>query len=434
MPKRVRPSVLVARLHRRQVTAADELRDRLKDAQKRIAADIQAAAQRRGITVDKRVRDELDEQLTARYRALNSGIDTWLRELTEKTALEWHQVAVADLRDNGRGGLSTAFSRDRVRRYWEILHPDNTKSLAAVFTDQMQASDKRLLRQAFLDTFRQQTLEGLTAKETAKLLQDRWDGLAANLRSDRFVDAAGHPWTNAQYIQMLTRTTLQRTSHESYTDTLLENGFDLVRISDDGDPCPLCRAWAGVIVSLTGRTKGYPTIKEARDAGWGHPNCLCRYDYVDAAVDRAEIERQRNQPTPRPPKVEPDAPEYSERMRDYVSRVQTYNDEIRIKGKVAEGMTKAAAVVDLKRDKLAVQTRAAFPAEDRTAWVDEIPRELLEAIELDAVPRIQPAKKGDEPNSARNSALGGVLTLARDGSVEAYIEALRALVERRRSA
>lgn len=322
-------SELIARLKRREVEAAEELRDRLKAAQREIAARIEKAAEKRAVATSYAAREAVNKEIGGVYESLNAGIDKWLRQLTEKTALEWHSVAAQDLRGSGRKGLALAFNRERVRRYWEIIHPDNERYLAAVFTDKLQSEDKRALRSAFTDTFRQQVLEGWPAKQTHKELQARWDETAKNLRGDRFVDAAGRPWSNAQYLQMLTRTTLQRTSQESYTDTLVENGFDLVRIEDDGEPCRKCQAWAGLVVSLTGRTKGFPTIAQARDSGWGHPNCMCRYDYVDEDVDAAEIARNEAAPTPEPPDLAPDAPGYKDAMAGYLEAVEAYNAGIR---------------------------------------------------------------------------------------------------------
>lgn len=295
---RATPSKLTERLKRRQLDAHAELAQRIKAAQRAMAAKIEAAAERRAIALDLFTREQLYAELTDQYKALNAGIDRWMRELTEKTAVEWHEAALQDIAAGGGGSVALAFDRKRIRRYWEIIHPDNTSALAAVFTDRMEAGDKGQLRQAVVDTFRQQTLEGWTAKETHKQLQARWDALAKNLRSDRFVDAAGRPWTNASYLQMLTRTTLQNVSRESYADTLIETGNRYARISDDGDPCPSCRRWAGKVVDITGKkaSKTYPTLKEARDDGWGHPNCECRLEYVHPSELKADEKKGLDKP------------------------------------------------------------------------------------------------------------------------------------------
>jgi len=433
MPKRVRPSELTARLHRREAAAAAELEARLKDAQRAIAARIETAAERRSVATSVTARERIYDDIADQYETLNEGIDDWLHDLTEKTAREWHGVAISEIqKQRGKRRLALAFDRGRVRRYWEIVHPDNDAALAAVFTDKMQQSDIRHLRSAFLDTFRQQTLEGWTAKQTHKELQARWDASAKNLRGDRFVDAGGRTWANAEYLQMLTRTTLQTVHREAYTDTLLENGFDLARISDDGDPCKVCQAWAGVIVSLTGKTPGYPTLQQARDSGWRHPNCMCRPQYLDETVDADEIARQRQEKPPAAPDLDPGDPQYREKLNEYIEAQQERNDELRIQAKMDDGMTADEADVDLKRDKLAAQMRHAFPdREDPGKWIDEIPDEVLRKMERTEIPRIEPAKRGDTPNSSRDSSLGGVLKLGRTASDEERLRAFLELEEKR---
>ena len=432
MAKRLKADALAARLRRREAIARNELLERLKRAQKAIGAKIETTAAKRAAATSAGTRATLYREITGTYAVLNDGIDEWGRELVEKTAKETHSVAINEImQKKGKKGLLLEFSRDRVERYWEIVHPDNTTKLAAVFTDRMEANDKRQLRRAVIDTFRQQTLEGLTAKETHKRLQDTWDALAKNLRGDRFIDAAGRPWTNANYMNMLTRTILQTTNREAYTDTLLENGFDLAKIADDGDPCPICRPWANMIVSLTGKNKNYPSLADARASGWGHPNCMCRTEYIDETVDAKEIARQRKEDTPKPPAQNPAPDVAREANKRYLQRIQDANDNIRLNEKQARGMSPEQALLDLKRDKIAVQVRGAFPDDPaKQAWVDRIPDDVLAGMDKDQVPRFQPAKRGDKPNSARASSRGGVITLSRTGSQEDHLKAFLSLQER----
>jgi hypothetical protein len=54
---------------------------------------------------------------------------------------------------------------------------------------------------------------------------------------------------------------------------LSEHGHDLVKISTHSRACPLCVPWQGRILSITGKTDGYPTLEEAKAQGLFHPNC-----------------------------------------------------------------------------------------------------------------------------------------------------------------
>src|SRR5690606_31642181 len=50
-------------------------------------------------------------------------------------------------------------------------------------------------------------------------------------------------------------------------------GYDLVYVNDSPEECPICRLWEGKVLSITGRTPGYPTVDQARADGLWHPNC-----------------------------------------------------------------------------------------------------------------------------------------------------------------
>lgn len=415
--KRLTPSELIERLQRRSVESTTELKRRLKRAQQAVSVKVEQAAARRASVTSAAARNALYAEIDSIYEVQAAEIEQWLKDLGEKTAIEWHGQAVKDMRSiSGRTGTTVVkFDRSLVQRYWELVHGGNAKYLAAVFTEKMAESDKRHLRSAFLDTFRQQSIEGFTASETHKALQAKWDSLAKNLRSDRFVDAAGRRWTNADYLNMLTRTTFAKIQRESYVDALVEGGFRLARITDVGDSCPICRAWAGLIVDISGNQRShYPSLKQAYDAGWGHPSCDCYPEYLDPYLDKAEINRQRTQPAANwnDPKA-----------------VQTYNDDIRIREKRDAGMTVAEADRDLKRDKLKREMLAG--GLQFTTVVHDIPDAVLDQMDRTLIPRIERAKEGDTPNGSRDSSLGGVLHLDPDAGPGQFRRALYTLEAKR---
>jgi len=402
--KKPTPAELIAKLKRREVMATVELRTRLKRAQQAVAAKIEAVAARTKSATSAAARNALYTEVTGVYDLAAAGIDSWMKDQVEQTAIEWHSQAKKDLKAAGaKVGSLVAFDRRLVKRYWEIVHGKNTKNLAGVFTQQMTGSDLRNLRSAFLDTFRQQTIEGWTARETHKKLQERWDRLAKNLRSDRFVDATGRPWANADYLNMLTRTTFQRVSNESYVDGIVKEGYELARIVDDGEPCQYCRAWAGLIVDISGKQRThYPSLSQAYDGGWGHPNCGCNLEAVIPEIDGPEIDRQRKQPG-----------------ADWTDpkQVQKYNDDIRIQGKRDAGMNAKDAERDLKRDKIKRELSAGLIGE-HAGEIDKIPPAVLDRLPMDKIPRFEYAKKGDlatgQIASNRKSSLGGVIKIDRD--------------------
>lgn len=92
-----------------------------------------------------------------------------------------------------------------------------------------------------------------------------------------FVDRAGRAWSLSSYAEMATRTAAGRAGVTGHMNRLYENGYDLVIVSDSPEECPLCRPWEGRVLSISGRTRGYPSVDEAIGAGMFHPNCTHRF-------------------------------------------------------------------------------------------------------------------------------------------------------------
>jgi len=380
------------KLAKREMRATNELLQGLDTARRNVVADIHRAVDRAGIVTSAREREDLFRTIKDHYQVLGKEIDVMMRDLVEHVAIDWHRQAASDV-----GGV-VKFNRSRIRRYWQMVHPDNTQNLAGVFTQKMSEDSIRRLRASFLDVFRQGQIEGWTSNDLHRKMQQRWDALAGGEKTHRFVDASGKAWSNAHYLQMLTRTTGQRVARDSYIDTLVESGNELARISDDGDPCPICSAWSGLIIRVAGDGKGggrYPTYEQSQRAGMWHPNCMCRLEYLDETIDEAEIQRQKEQASPGD--------------WDDTEKVQAYRDEIAVQRNRDAGMSKADSERQVKREKLQRSLRGSLLGRHAGA-VNQIPDDVLDAIPMDKVPRFQRTKDGNS-SSARKSKLGGVVSL-----------------------
>ena len=100
---------------------------------------------------------------------------------------------------------------------------------------------------------------------------------ALNLLADKgitgFVDKIGRKWELSSYVEMATRTATARSALQGHIDRQVDLGEDLMMISSIGTTCPICVNWQGKIISITGKTPGYPTLESAKQAGVFHPNC-----------------------------------------------------------------------------------------------------------------------------------------------------------------
>ena len=286
----------LAMLERVEADVSRELATALRTAQRNVAERIARAARDKKIVASERTR-------RAAFSAIGGFYDRLERELTEAirgaaftSAKLFHAQALSDIRAaRGRVGQAiVAFDRRRVDAVWQVIAPDNGKNLAAVFTKSMADNQIGYLRKSLIDVWRQGDLEGLTLTERHREIQKLWDTHAGNTLANRFVDRAGRPWDNSKYLNMLVRTTSARVARDTYFDTLVKNGDDLAIIENvDGDACEVCQEWDGRIISITGRTTGYPSYDKATGGGWGHPNCRCTAERVDETVDAEKLRAQR---------------------------------------------------------------------------------------------------------------------------------------------
>jgi len=95
----------------------------------------------------------------------------------------------------------------------------------------------------------------------------REDGISA------LVDKSGRRWELDTYADMLVRTKAVEARNRGLANRMVENGYDLVQVSSHSSKHQECAVWEGKILSLTGQTKGYPTVADAEAAGLFHPNC-----------------------------------------------------------------------------------------------------------------------------------------------------------------
>ena len=187
-------------------------------------------------------------------------------------ARDWSEQAIKAAYEEGMGstGLSSVG--------FEAVHQQAVKVLAENAYGRFEIVDQVIGRRVN-DVYRSIALENVTGQVVG---YQTWQQTAKRIRADMaergitgFVDAAGKRWNMESYAEMLARTVPRAAMIEGTKNRLLEHGHDLAEIIGGigQNTCEHCREWNGRIVSLTGKTSGYPTLDEARDAGVFHPQC-----------------------------------------------------------------------------------------------------------------------------------------------------------------
>ncbi len=219
------------------------------------------------------------ERKLAELQALRREVEAEIRRL-QRAEREVERI-VADAYEKGSQAaivdLRKVAQADTLRTAFGAANQRAIQALAQTTIGNLRATHLRILRKAE-DVYRQviaetaapQVLTGaLTRREAAQLALNRF----ADMGITGFVDRAGRTWTIESYAEMATRTAAGQAAIQGHIDRLIENDRDLVIVSDAPEECPLCAPWEGRVLSLTGRTPGYPTVDQAMAAGLFHPNC-----------------------------------------------------------------------------------------------------------------------------------------------------------------
>lgn len=207
------------------------------------------------------VYDEWGEGVKGAFReAIPSVIEKAREEAAEAMKTAGVRNAILGKPDMRRVKMAVESSYDRV----------------AGRTDKMKADHIAALRRLSAEVFRTASLTGETRKEISKRLQAK----ATEVPGFKFVDKSGRQWSDKAYFEMLARTELMTDGRDSYADKCAEEGYDIVRLNIGGKCCEACARWEGKLFSLTGATKGLPTMDDLRNDGVFHPNCTHSFTAV----------------------------------------------------------------------------------------------------------------------------------------------------------
>jgi hypothetical protein len=208
-------------------------------------------------------------------------------------AREWCDAAIPTAYEAGMEGTGlTAIAGNGE------IHQQAMKILADNVYGRFEQVDQ-VVGRSVADIYRSVALENLTGDVSG---YETWKQTAQNIRSNLadkgitgFKDAAGRNWDMETYSEMVARTSTRETMLTGTKNRLLEYDIDLVEIvgGSSEKTCKACQRWDGRVVSLTGKTKGYPTLQEAKDDNFLHPNCTHSYVAAsDEVIAKADEENK----------------------------------------------------------------------------------------------------------------------------------------------
>jgi hypothetical protein len=201
---------------------------------------------------------------------LKAGNRTWCEEAIPRVYSKGLYSAEAMLKDTGAS----------IKAGYGAIHQQAAQVLAENTFQRFEDVAQVIGRQVN-DIYRELALENVrgtavgydTWKKTAKRFREQ----LAERGVTGFKDRSGKMWNMSRYTEMVARTTTMEAHLQGTANRLAEQGHDLIKVSSHRGACPLCTPWEGKVLSLTGKTPGYPTLEEAKAAGLFHPNCRHAY-------------------------------------------------------------------------------------------------------------------------------------------------------------
>ncbi|UVX69094.1 MAG: minor capsid protein 2 [Bacteriophage sp.] len=159
----------------------------------------------------------------------------------------------------------------------EALYSDTLREVLKA-TKNTAVNIKTLVRKTAQKVIQHRLAVSQNKREAMKQLYDELckKGLSPKITDEGFVgivDKSGRRWNLKTYSDMLINTKVQQAHVQATQEKSEEYGIDLAIISKHGAK-DACRKFEGMVISLRGETKGFPTYEELRRTKQiFHPNC-----------------------------------------------------------------------------------------------------------------------------------------------------------------
>ena len=230
--------------------------------------------------------DAMKKNVEAILQQLREGNRTWCTEAIPRVYTEGLKNADAMLKD---AGVSITAGFGAIHQQAAQVLAENAYQR---FEDVVQVIGRQvndIYRELALENVRGTVVGYDTWKQTARRFREQ----LAERGVTGFKDRSGKMWNMRTYTEMVARTTTMEAHLQGTANRLVEQGHDLIKVSTHRGACEKCVPWQGKILSITGKTEGYPTLEEAKAAGLFHPRCRHAYGlYIDLDKEIEELEAE----------------------------------------------------------------------------------------------------------------------------------------------
>lgn len=217
--------------------------------------------------------------IRAQLQDLGDDVDAWTKKEIPQYYLDGANIAIQDLRDvgadlSGPKGLA-AINKDAIASLIDDTNLAFAQSLTAI-----SRNAENLLADAVKQQLTYIIADGTLKGEARKTIAANIQATIESNGISALTDAAGKNWAFDTYADMLVRTKAVEARNQGLQQKMLQNGYDLVQVSDHG-ATDVCAKWEGEVLSITGNTPGYDTTSDAEADGLMHPNCQHAYNVIN---------------------------------------------------------------------------------------------------------------------------------------------------------
>lgn len=251
------------------------------------------------------------EKKYAEVKAVRKELQKSIKALKEQRETLLDGV-MSDAYAAGAGEFFTEAERFANLIGVRAISPNSQKvaRILAELNGSLDAGDRMILRQAddaYADIVGRVAADMATGTLTTReAVAKSVDEFAAKGITS-FVDKAGRCWEMGSYAEMALLTAITNATVEGYVDTMQSYGFDLAVISSHDGACPMCDAWQGVIISVSGKDGRYSSLEDAKASGVFHPRCRHHLSTFYEGITK----NTRNKPAP----VKAPSSSYTDRSR-----------------------------------------------------------------------------------------------------------------------
>lgn len=238
----------------------------LKKAYKNIVEEI-ATATDFGVANRKAILSQIEDIL----QDTGTDVEKFLEKELPRYYKDGADQAVKQLQNTG-ADVNVATGFNRIHREAIIALVDDTSRAFGESMTGIGRSANLLLGKAIRNLITEKMAEGLIGGKALRTVRQTIKGILLEEGLDALVDKGGHSWSLDRYSEMLFRTKAVEARNRGLANRMAENDYDLVQVSNHG-ATDVCREWEGKILSVSGRTPGYPTVSDSEAGGLFHPNC-----------------------------------------------------------------------------------------------------------------------------------------------------------------